>query len=73
MKQGRASSNNMDGRKVEPSARAVSPSAVSQMGSAMGNMIGGKRVTSSMLYAGKGYEAPKGGREVFKCGSQGKR
>jgi hypothetical protein len=69
--------------KQEPRARAVSPAAVSQMGSAMGNhatevgrvLPGG----GSSLYAGPGLNnvgprptvaGPGGGRDVQHCGSQ---
>lgn len=73
MKQGRASSSGPASRKVEPSSRAVNPAAVDQMGQAMGNIKGGRTITSSTLYEGHGYQAPKGdGCTTHKCGSQGK-
>lgn len=64
MKQGRASSNSYD-PKTEPNSHAVSVSAVEQMGASQG-------VPSPPLYQGRGFEAPKAGLTVHKCGSQGR-
>jgi hypothetical protein len=73
MKQGRADKSGMGSVKREPISRAVNPAAADQLGQAMGNMIGGKRVTSATLYEGKGYSAPMSkGCTAHKCGSQGK-
>ena len=54
MKQGRASKDNSDGRKLDiPRAKAVSPFAVSDMGMAAA-------YPKPDLYKGRGYMAPAG-------------
>ena len=80
MRQGRASRDNNDGRKVEPNSRAISPAAVSQIGTMLGNHAteSGRnlRGASKPLYAGRGYDykAPAYvNKEVYKGGSQGRR
>jgi hypothetical protein len=70
------------GRKVEPRPRAVSPGAVSQIGSSMGNHVTevgremNPRGASEPLYSGQGYKAPYGVKlnakpEVMGSGTQG--
>lgn len=71
-KQGRADRSGSAGRKVEPNSRAVSPCGVSELGSALGNVAGGRRITSEPLYEGKGYKAPMAGATNHKGGSQGR-
>ena len=74
--------NNQAGRKVEPNPRAVSPGAVSQIGSSMGNHATDRdsamkpKGGSVPLYSGSGYKAPYGVRlnakpEVMGSGTQG--
>lgn len=79
MKQGRASRDNNDGRKVEPMVHPVSPTAVSQIGSSLGNhaMDHGRTLpgSSKPLYPDKqGFQPPRE-REVehYNGGSQGRR
>jgi hypothetical protein len=72
MKQGRADRSGSAGRKVEPNPKAVSPCAVSELGSALGNVKGGRLITSEPLYEGKGYKAPMSGSSNHKSGSQGR-
>jgi hypothetical protein len=68
MKQGMASRSGMSGVKVEPSSRAVSPSAVEQIGSKLH-----QKSDRAEMYPGRGYEAPMAGRTNHgNCGSQGK-
>jgi hypothetical protein len=69
--------------KTEPKARAVNPGGVSQLGSAIGKIKGGKLRPAEPLFQGKGYNAPKGpsdnvsavgvgcGRTVYDRGYQG--
>lgn len=66
MKQGRADRSGNSGHKREPMAHGISPKGVSQIGTA----VDPKAVES--VHAGRGYEAPKAGREVHKAGSQGR-
>ena len=76
MKQGSASRDGRAGWKVEPKAHAVSETAVSQIGSSMGNHVtemGAKmnpKGASKPLYEGRGYEAPMAGRHSYPSGSQ---
>lgn len=80
MRQGRASPDNNDGRKVEPRVREINPAAVGQIGSVLGNHItGGKRILphvtiSEPMYTGKeGFQSPRDRTvQVFKGGSQGR-
>lgn len=77
MKQGRASVSGSMDRKVEPSAQAMNPAGVSQIGQSMGNHATGQgkvlHGTSTSMYAGRGFEAPKdAGCESHDCGSQGR-
>lgn len=65
MKQGTGKSS-ISGRKVEPTAKAVSPKAVSELG------IHQVRTKSEPLYQGRGYEAPMAGQTNHKRGSQGR-
>jgi hypothetical protein len=63
--------------KTEPRSRAVSETAVSQMGTALGNhaMDSNGRIlrgASRPLYEGRGLEAPMNGSQSHHCGSQGK-
>lgn len=81
MRQGYASRDSNDGRKVEPNIRVVSVPAVSQIGSEMGNHVTDVGTSlprgsiSRTLYPGKvGFEAPpNAGRDVHNGGSQGRR
>lgn len=78
MKQGNASRDGAYGRKREPLVHEVSPGAVSQIGSAMGNHATGEgkilHGTSRELYRGKGFEAPHdASQQVHRSGSQGGR
>jgi hypothetical protein len=65
MKQGQASRSGMAGAKREPNAHAISEEAVDQLGQACS-------YKHYDLYKGRGYEAPKGGKQTHPCGSQGK-
>lgn len=68
MKQGQASVSKTASTKQEPVSKAVSPGAVSRMGSAMAP---GTR--SEPLYEGRGLKAPMVSTTTHKAGSQGKR
>jgi hypothetical protein len=69
--------------KVEPKARVVNPGGVSQLGSAVGSIKGGKPSAAEPLFQGRGYQGPKGptdnvaavgvggGRTVYDRGYQG--
>ena len=65
MKQGTGKSTD-SGRKTEPSSKAVSVAHVSEMGAHQ------VRAKSTALYEGRGYEAPKAGKQSHPRGSQGK-
>ena len=65
MKQGTGHSTDA-ARKVEPKAKAVNVAHVSEMG------IQKVRTKSTTLYEGRGYEAPKAGKQSHPRGSQGK-
>ena len=75
MRQGRASKDNNDGRKVEPIAKGVSPAGVSQIGSSLGNhgtemgrILHG---ASEPMYEGRGFNAPRDRKvQIFNGGSQ---
>jgi hypothetical protein len=76
MRQGQASYVKGD-YKTEPKAHRVSETAVSQLGTALGNHAmdsGGKilRGASKPLYEGRGLEAPMAGEQCHHCGSQGR-
>ncbi len=77
MRQGKVSFDGPADRKREPVVHKVSPGAVSQIGSAMGNHAtgNGQRLSgaSLTLYEGRGFEAPKAGSDTHPCGSQGRR
>jgi hypothetical protein len=78
MKQGSASRDGAYSQKREPIVHEVSPGAVSQIGSAMGNHAtgNGQRLSGSSLslYQGRGFEAPHdAGRDIHHGGSQGRR
>lgn len=64
MKQGNSSREVMR-PKAEPSARAVSPAAVSDIGTQV------IRTTAKPLYKGRGYEAPANKSRSHPGGSQG--
>lgn len=66
MKQGTGNSQ-PGSQKREPIAKAVSPGAVSQLGT----HTGAARAVEK-LYEGRGYEAPMSGSDTHKSGSQGK-
>ena len=76
MKQGSASRDGRAGWKAEPRSRAVSETAVSQIGSSMGNHVTevgmkmNKWGASKPLYEGRGYEAPMAGKHSYPSGSQ---
>jgi hypothetical protein len=75
MKQGRASRDVTESRKVEPRAHAVGKAYGGQLGSHYGNHAdeGDTRRTAAVtMYEGRGYEAPKAGRTIHHGGSQGK-
>ena len=63
------------GTKVEPTPRAVSPSAVSKVGNMRGNHAadGGHTVALQPLpmYRGRGLKAPMAGKKSHPKGSQG--
>lgn len=63
-KQGRAQTSMVGSTKQEPVPKAVSESAVSQIGLAQG-------VRSEPLYEGRGLSAPMVGTTTHKSGSQG--
>lgn len=65
MKQGTGVTT-ISGRKVEPTAHAVSVDKVAGIG------VQQIRYKSVELYKGKGFEAPKAGSEIHHCGSQGR-
>lgn len=82
MKQGEASRDNMDGRKVEPKGHVTNVRAVSQIGSAMGNHVTAdghhslpRGSVSETLYKGKvGFQAPPDVTwDIHGSGSQGRR
>jgi len=68
-----------------PQAKAIVPAGVAQLGQRQGNHITDKGSTQYGgvdMAGGKGYEAPKGpaqqsgvggGRDIHRCGSQGRR
>ena len=63
--------------KTEPRAHRVSETAVSQIGTALGNhaMDSNGRIlrgASKPLYEGRGLEAPMNSSQSHHCGSQGK-
>jgi hypothetical protein len=66
MSQGKANRTTST-HKTEPVAKAVSPVAVGQIGTHVGKMQ-----ASSVLYQGKGYEAPMSSTTIHHCGSQRK-
>ena len=66
MKQGQASTSGAGSQKREPIAHAVSPAAVSEIGTQV------VRHTSLPLYEGRGLEAPMQGTTIHHCGSQGR-
>lgn len=68
MMQGRADKSGAGSQKREPIAHAVSEGAVSQLGA----HVGGRTAARETLYEGRGFEAPTGGSQVHKCGSQGR-
>jgi hypothetical protein len=74
MRQGRASSSGRGGTKVEPRAHRVSETAVSQIGTALGNHAteDGKMLKGAgkPLYEGRGLEAPMVGVTCHRSGSQ---
>jgi len=75
MKQGRATHSGMGSTKIEPAAKAVSPGAVSRLGSAQGTHLTDNRevrLRSTNLYEGRGLEAPKASCTTSNCGSQGR-
>lgn len=67
MKQGRASSSLMSSTKTEPISKAISPGAVSRLGT----MQGPGTVMKPMI-SGPGLKAPMVGQTNHKAGSQGK-
>jgi hypothetical protein len=76
MRQGRASYfDNKESYAGNPKSKAVSPAAVSQLGTALGNhaMEVGKvlRGASVPLYEGRGLQAPISKDKTHKGGSQG--
>jgi hypothetical protein len=74
MKQGRATiSGRLDG-KVDPSAKAINPGAVANLGTMQGNHAdaGDMPFKSTPMDAGRGYSAPGIASTTHKCGSQGK-
>lgn len=67
MKQGSGNNSN-GGRKTDPSPNAVSPAAVSEIGSHQVHVNG----SGPQLYSGRGFEAPMGSCTSHEHGSQGK-
>lgn len=66
MKQGRASVDNNDGRKVEPTPHAVTPARTNQWGESVAYQ-------KDPNYVGRGFSAPKNvDQSSTNCGSQGK-
>jgi hypothetical protein len=75
MKQG--SAGHVDYKtKTEPRSRAVSETAVSQIGATLGDHATGSGKilpgASRPLYEGRGLEAPMNSSQSHHCGSQGK-
>lgn len=66
MKQGRADKSGHAGYKVEPTAKAVNPGGVAQIGVAIDPKV------HQPMYEGRGYEAPKAGKTIHHHGSQGR-
>lgn len=67
MKQGKATTSSIGSTKQESISRAVSPGAVSRMGSAMS-----PQTKPEQMYEGRGLKAPMVGTTSHKAGSQGK-
>lgn len=67
MKQGKATSNMMGSTKTEPVSRAVSPGAVSRIGTAQST-----QTKPEQMYEGRGLKAPMVSTTSHKAGSQGK-
>lgn len=77
MRQGRASRDNNDGRKVEPRPRAIVPAGVAEIGIAQGNHVtdhGSTGYGGVNMYGGRGFKSPRDRSvEIHRGGSQGKR
>ena len=75
MKQGRATHSGSGSTKIEPRSKAISPSAVSQIGIKQGNHASDSghtaRVKKIPMYEGRGLEAPMKGKTSHNKGSQG--
>lgn len=65
MKQGRATTSNVESVKREPIPHAVDEGAVSEIGLQTG-------APRQQLYEGRGYKAPMVGTDTHPGGSQGK-
>ena len=75
MRQGRASRDVRESRKVEPSANGISPGGVNMLGNMQGNHVTGEKNSSyrgEKLYEGRGFEAPKNKSQSHGSGSQGR-
>ena len=76
MKQGSASRDVAEGRKVEPTSKSVNVTAVAQMGEMQGNHVmekGDIPFKTESMFGGAVLSAPRGSTTIHNRGSQGRR
>ena len=75
MRQGSASRDRREGRKVEPSANGINPGYVAQLGNKVGSHVtneGDSSYRGEKMHSGRGFEAPRNKSQSHTRGSQGR-